>query len=127
MSSLRICVLFIFSASSFVAIAQKFSYGAKAGVLGVYTNFSDQRDTLKTGVKLGFSVGGLISFPMKKNTSFIAEGGFSQEGRSYKYGPSGDKWSGTYQFIDLSMAVRKNFKLKILKHIASDWFVNAGP
>lgn len=123
----RTLVLFTLSTSSLAAYAQKFSYGVKAGLLGVYTNFSDQRDTLKSGVKLGFSVGGLISFPMKKECSFQVEGGFSQQGRSYKYGPSGDKWSGTYQFIDLSMALRKNFKLKIGKNLATNWFVNAGP
>ncbi|MBI3482251.1 MAG: PorT family protein, partial [Bacteroidetes bacterium] len=96
-------------------------------VLGVYTNFPDQRDTLKSRIKLGFSVAGFVSFPMKKNCSFQAEGGFSQQGRSYTYGPSGDKWSSTYQFIDLSMALRKNFKLKIIKNIGTNWFVNAGP
>ncbi len=127
MSVFRIFVLFTLSATSFAAYAQKFSYGVKAGVLGIYTNFPDQRDTLKSGVKLGFAVGGLISFPMKRDCSFQVEGGFSQQGRSYKYGPSGDKWSGTYQFIDLSMALRKNFKLKIMKNIATNWFVNAGP
>ncbi len=127
MSRLRSVVFLALSAISLGAAAQKFSLGLKAGVLGVYTNFPDSSDTMKTAIKPGFSAAGFISFPLKKNYSFQAEGGFSQQGRSYKYGPNGDKWSGTYQFVDLAMTLRKNFKLRIKKDIATNWFVNVGP
>lgn len=128
MSSAKILLLSVLCACSFTVTAQKFSYGLKAGVLGVYTNFATPAsDTFKTDIKLGWNVGGLISFPMKRNCAFQVEGGFSQQGRSYHYGPNGDQWNSTYHFIDLSMALRKHFQLKLLKHIATNWFVNVGP
>lgn len=127
MSFSKIVVVVAFCISSLSVFAQKFSLGLKAGVLGVYTNFPDSKDSLKTGVKPGFNVGGLISFPLKRNCAFVAEGGFSQQGRSYTYEPNKDKWSGTYYFVDMSMAVRKYFHWNVIKHISTDWFFNAGP
>jgi hypothetical protein len=123
----RFLILFVLCISSVAASAQKFSLGLKAGVLGAYTNFAGAKDTLKSGVKLGFNVGGLISFPLKKKYSFVAEGGFSQQGRNYKSKLHQDTWNNTYNFIDLSMALRKNFHWKLLKNISTDWFVNVGP
>jgi len=127
MSLSKIVVVLAFCLSSLGVFAQKFSLGLKAGVLGVYTNFPDAKDTLSSGVKLGYSVAGLISFPLKRNCEFIAEGGFSKQGRSYTYVPDKDKWSGTYNFVDLSMAVRKYFHWNLIKHISTNWFFNVGP
>ncbi len=127
MSFPKIAILLALSVCSIVSKAQKFSLGLKAGVLGVYTNFPDQTDSLKSGIKPGFSIGGLISFPMKNKFSFTAEAGFSQQGRKWKYKINQDKWSSTYYFYDFSMAIRKTFKLKIKQNIASNWFVNVGP
>jgi hypothetical protein len=126
MSSVKILLLFILGTCSVASIAQKFSYGLKAGILGVYTNFPEQ-DSLRSGIKPGFNVGGLIIFPLKKEYSFTAEGGFSQQGRSWTYKPNDSKWTSTYHFIDLSMALRKSFQLKLFKDVPSTWFVNIGP
>ena len=127
MSFSKIFVIVLFCSTSLGVFAQKFSLGLKAGILGAYTNFPDAKDTLKSNVKLGFNVGGLISFPLKRNCAFVAEGGFSQQGRSYTYGPDHDKWSGTYNFVDMSMALRKNFHWNLIKHVSTDWFFNVGP
>jgi len=123
----KIAVVFLFCSTSLGVFAQKFSLGVKAGVLGVYTNFPDEKDTLKSNIKLGFNVAGLISFPLKRNCAFVAEAGFSQQGRSYTYSPTGDKWSGTYNFLDASMALRKYFHWNLIKHVSTDWFFNVGP
>jgi hypothetical protein len=130
MSFSRIFRIFAFVAISLGSIsvfAQKFSLGLKAGVLGAYTNFSDRRDTLKSNVKLGFNVGGLIMFPLKNRYSFMAEGGYSQQGRSWTYKPNDARWTSTYYFADLSMALRRDFRLKILKNVPSKWFFTVGP
>src|ERR1043165_9721894 len=127
MSLAKIIVIPVFCLSSLSGFAQKFSLGLKAGLLGVYTNFPDAKDTLHSGVKLGYNVAGLISFPLKRNCAFIAEAGFSQQGRSYTYTPTGDKWTGTYNFLDASMALRKYFHWNLIKHISTDWFFNVGP
>lgn len=127
MSFSKIFVILVFCWSSLGVFAQKFSLGIKAGVLGTYTNFPDAKDTLKTGVKFGYNFGGLISFPLKRNCAFVSEAGFSRQGRSYTYGPDQDKWTNTYNFIDLSMALRKHFHWNLIKHISTDWFFNVGP
>jgi hypothetical protein len=127
MSLTKIFVLLALSVYSIASNAQKFSLGLKAGVLGTYTNFPDQKDSLKAGVTPGFSFGGLIMFPMKHNYSFAAEGGFSRQGRKWEYTPNKDKWTSTYNFYDLSMALRKTFRLKIKQYVASNWFVSVGP
>ncbi len=127
MSLTKTSVLLALSLCSFFSNAQKFSLGLKAGVQGTYTNFNDQRDTLKSGVAPGFSFGGLIIFPMKKEYSFIAEGGYSKQGRRWEYTPNKDKWTSTYSFWEMSMALNKSFRLKIKEYINSNWYVNVRP
>lgn len=127
MSLTRISVLLVLTLCSFATNAQKFSLGLKAGIGATYTNFNDQRDTLKSGIKPGFSVGGFIIFPMKNNTSFIAEGGFTKQGRKWEYTPNKDKWSSTHNFWEMSMALRKTYKLRLKNDIYSTWFINIGP
>ncbi len=127
----RVKTGFLFFAMLFPSLAftQKFSFGAKAGILGAYTNFADQpgRENFRSDIKLGYSLAGIIGFPLKKNYSFVAEGGFAQQGRRYTYTVNGDQWNATYYFGEFSMALRKNFKLKIKENYATNWFVNFGP
>ena len=128
---IKVNTAFLFVAILFPSIAftQKFSFGAKAGVLTSYTNFGEQpgKENFSSDVKLGYSVAGLIGFPLKNRYSFVAEAGFTQQGRKYTYKPNGDSWNSTYYFTEFSMALRKNFKLKIKENINTDWFVNFGP
>lgn len=127
MSLTKISVLLALSLYSIASNAQKFSLGFKAGLGATYTNFNDQKDTLKSGFKQGYSFGGFIIFPMKNNYSFIAEGGFTRQGRKWEYTPNKDKWTSTYNFWETSMALRKTYRLKIKHDIYSTWFVNIGP
>lgn len=123
------CVLLALSLCSVVCSAQKFAYGVKVGGSITYTDFADKsdRDVLKSRIKGGYNFGGLISFPLKKNNSFIAEGGFSKGGRSWTHEPTGYSWTNIYSFVDMSMALRRNFQLKLFKDVPSNWFINVGP
>ncbi len=109
--------------------SQKFSLGVKGGILIAYANFADQADKSKSNVLLkpGFSVSGLIDFPLKKKYSFQAEAGVSQQGRIISFNSDQQTNNSTYYFADLSMNLRRTFRLKIKKDIASNWFVNVGP
>jgi hypothetical protein len=110
--------------------AQKFSLGAKGGVLLTYPNFADPVDHQNTTslVKPGFSLGGLISFPLKNRYSFVTEAGASIQGRSVKFTNIGTHYNiSTYYFADLSMALRRTFHLKIKENVATNWFFNIGP
>ena len=129
---MRLFTVFIFLASfcSSTLHAQKFSLGAKAGLLLTYPNFADAVDHQNTTSRLkpGFSVGGLIIFPLKNKYSFETEAGFSQQGRSVKFTNIGTHYNiSTYYFADFSMALRKTFPLKIKENVATNWFFNIGP
>ncbi len=112
-----------------VAGAQKFSIGAKAGVLASWASFADSENTsqFSSSSKIGFSVGGLINFPLKNNYSFQAEAGFSQQGRKIAFNDGTWENKCTYYFGDFSMALRRSFKLYIGKDIPANWFINVGP
>lgn len=127
MSPSKTAFLLCFCVCSLASNAQKFSLGLKAGLGATYTNFNDQKDTLKSGIKTGFSAAGFIIFPMKNNCSFIAEGGYTKQGRKWEYTPNHDKWTSTYNFWEMSMALRKTYRLKIKHDIYSTWFINFGP
>src|SRR5258708_7958136 len=111
MSLSKISVLLALCLCSVFSNAQKFAYGVKVGGSVTYTSFADKsdRDVLQSRLKPGYNFGGLISFPLKKESSFIAEGGFSQGGRSWIHKPTGYSWTNTYYFADMSMALRRNF------------------
>jgi hypothetical protein len=123
-------ILVISSLYSYPTQAQKFSIGAKAGVLLTYPNFADAIDHQNTTsfVKPGFSAAGLIIFPLKKDYSFQSEAGFSQQGRKVKFTNIGTHYNNsTYYFADFAMGLRKTFPLKIKKNVASNWFASIGP
>ena len=95
--------------------AQKFSLGVKAGpsiTIGRFRD-SDLRDIYSNRTKVGFTGGGFISFPLAKDYSFIAEGGFSRKGKKLKF--SSNEWTNNakFNFIDLSMALRKSFDFQL--------------
>ncbi len=110
--------------------AQKFSLGAKAGLLMAYPNFANALDHQNTTsmIKPGFSIAGLIIFPLKRKYAFVSEVGFTQQGRAISFTTIGShKNISTYNFIELSMGIRKTFRLKIKENIPTNWFVNFGP
>jgi len=114
---------------SFRTYAQKFTIGGKAGVLISWPAFGDKEDKKIFGSSphLGFSVAGLINFPLKNRYSFQAEGGFSRQGRIVTY--NADTWKNncTYYFADMNMMLRRSFQLRIVKNTPTNWFLNLGP
>src|SRR5579859_6302199 len=130
MRPLNLSLLFICCLSSYSSHAQKFSLGAKAGVLFTYANFSKDADHANTIslIKPGFSLAGIIDFPMKKKYSYQVEAGVSQQGRLVSYTNIGThRNNSTYYFADLAMGLRKTFSMKIKNNVATNWFVNFGP
>ncbi len=109
--------------------AQKFSIGIKAGpsaTLGVYPDKS-QRDQFKALPKFGYGGAFFINFPLKSNYSYLAEAGYAVKGRKVKL-TNGDFINNqTFQFVQMSMALRKSYNLKLVKNIPSKWFINVGP
>lgn len=124
-------LLFIFPAFllPFFSHGQKYSLGVKAGPLINWASFGDKedRDNFSNGVKLGYSAGVVVSFPLKHDFDFFAEGGYSQKGRRLKF--QSDTWvnNSTYKFVDLTMLLRKSYTFRLEKNIPSQWYFNIGP
>lgn len=123
--------LFIIVFSLNTVNGQNFSLALKAGPSMTWTDFSDTDTDIKadfdTKPKLGFAVGGLISFPLKNKYSFLSEVGFKQQGRRVTF--NGNSWenNATYQYLDMSMALRKSFLIKIKEDVSTRAFFNVGP
>lgn len=112
------------------AVGQKFTIGARAGILLAYPDFADPSDHRNTTAlaKLGFSIDGLIVFPLKMNYSFQVSSGFSQQGRVVTFTSIGThKNVSTYYFADLAIGLQKKFRLKLNDNISSDCYFLVGP
>jgi hypothetical protein len=109
--------------------AQKYSVGIKAGPLINWAGFGDKedKDNFHNGVRLGYSAGGLISFPLKHEFDFFAEAAYSQKGRKLRFQDERRTNISTYKFIDLTMLLRKSFTFRLEKNIPSQWYFNIGP
>jgi hypothetical protein len=120
---LIICTIFIANEAS----AQKYSLGIRAGGTLNWASFrdKDQKDTFSVKPTTGFTIGGLVGFPLKNNYSVIIEGGFSQKARVLN-DPLLSNHS-TYKFVDGTLLLRKSFKFELGPNIPSEWFVNIGP
>ncbi|MEP2671118.1 MAG: porin family protein [Cyclobacteriaceae bacterium] len=109
--------------------SQKFSLGVKAGpsvTLGRFRD-SDLRDIYTTKPVFGYMVGGLVIFPLEKDYSFISEIGYSQKGKKVLF--NDNTWTNktTFNFIDISMALRKSYEFRLRDNIKSKIFFNIGP
>lgn len=111
------------------SFAQKYSLGVKAGPNISMARFRDEdlRDQFGSKPKVGFQAGGIIMFPMKEKYTFIAEAGYGQRGRKLTF--NSDEWqnNNTYQFIDLSMGLRKSFRFRFKENVITNWYFNVGP
>ena len=108
---------------------QKFSLGIKAGPSATFGIYPDKelRDQFKSQPKLGMGGAVFINFPLKDSYSFLAEAGYSLKGRKIKL-TNGDFINNqTFQFAEMSMALRRSFNLRLVKNIPSKWFFNVGP
>ena len=123
-----VCFL-LFSWSVSITYGQNFSMGLKLGPSVTWSAFADKeaKQNFNSEPKVGYIIDGIISFPLKKNYSFFSEFGFKQSGRKIKF--NDDTWenNANYRFIDLSMALRKSFNVRIKKDVSTRCFFNAGP
>jgi hypothetical protein len=109
--------------------AQRFSIGIKVGPSLTFASYPDetQRDQFSSKPKFGYGGMGFIIFPLNKTRySFITEAGYAIRGRKIEYG-GGLSNNATYQFVEMSMGLRRSFDLKIRKNLPSKWFINVGP
>ena len=120
---LLICMFMLTNA----AHAQKYSFGVRAGGTLNWASFrdKDQKDTFSIKPSHGFTIGGLVGFPLKNNYSVIIEGGFSQKSRTLVDGVLQNR--STYKFVDGAMLLRKAYKFSLGENIPAEWFFNIGP
>jgi hypothetical protein len=109
--------------------AQKFSLGLRGGPLLNWAHFGDSDDkaNFDSKPKIGFTVGGTITFPLKNNYSFLAEGAYSMKGRRIVFNDKTWENNNTYTFLDMGMLLRKKFRLRISENLPTHWFINIGP
>ena len=108
---------------------QKFTIGFKVGpsvTLGTYPD-KELRDKFKTQPKLGVIGTFFVILPLKNEYSYLAEAGYGIKGRKVKLTNGGFINNQTFQVVEMSMALRKSYKLKLAKNIPSKWFFNVGP
>ena len=127
--SVKVLLLIAFIGLAFASTGQNFSLGVKAGpsiTLGRFGD-SDLRDIYSNRTKIGFTAGGFISFPLAKDYAFVAEGAFSQKGKKIKF--NNNEWtnSATFNFIDMSMALRKSFQFQLRPDVKSKILLKIGP
>jgi len=109
--------------------AQKFSLGLKGGANINWAHFGDSEDkaNFDSKPKVGFTLGGTITFPLKNNYSFLAEGAYSVKGRRIQFNDNTWENNNTYSFIDMTMLLRRSFHLHIKENLPTNWYVNIGP
>jgi hypothetical protein len=127
-NKLILCVV-ILSAMLTPALGQKFSLGAKGGLLLSKPVFGDKEDKSRYEhkIRLGYQLGGFISFPLKGQYGCVVEGGFAQRGRTFIFGDGSYQNKATYNFIDMALLLRREFKFNLGKNIPADWYFNVGP
>jgi len=121
---LAICMFLVLD----VATAQKYSLGVRAGGAMNWASFrdKDQKDTFSIKPSLGFTLRGLVGFPLKNNYSVIIEGGFTQKSRVLKENTLLENHA-TYRFADGALLLRKAYKFQLGQNIPAEWFFNIGP
>jgi hypothetical protein len=107
---------------------QKYSVGLKVAPVVSWPSFANKeiKDTLSRGLKGGFSVGALVSFPMKNKFDFVAEAGYSQKGRRIRFNEVIVNRS-TFSFFDATLLLRKSYTFRLEKNVPSQVYFNLGP
>lgn len=122
-------IIFLPLLMSFFSYSQKYSLGVKVAPLITWPSFGDNeaKDKFSRKNAVGFSTGVLIEFPLKKNYSLSAEGGYSKKGRRIFFNNSEWENNSVYHFIDLTMVLRKSYDFQVIKNVPMKWFLNIGP
>jgi hypothetical protein len=109
--------------------AQKFSLGVRAGASRTWSVFGDREDRSEfyhNGVN-GFSGGGFIQFPLKKDYSCQIEAGYSHRGRKISAKDDSIPNQAVYRFADAALILRKSFNLHFIKNVPSKFYAGLGP
>jgi hypothetical protein len=111
-----------------LSTSQKFALGIKAAPHFTVAHYRDKdlRKEMSPGPMFGYTVGGQIKFPLKDNYSFFSEVGFAQKGRNTEFDVEGRN-RAVYYFLDGSMALRKQFNVKVFKNVPTNLYFNVGP
>ena len=127
-NKLILCIV-IFGCSIAPTFGQKFSMGVKGGVLWNKPIFGDKGDKslYEHKIRFGYQLGGFISFPLKGKYDCVIEGGFAQRGRTFLFGNGSYQNKATYNFVEMALLLRREFKFNIGKNIPADWYFNVGP
>lgn len=127
--SIWLIVLFLMVAALTKSSAQKFLLGLKGGPLILWTAYGDSDDkaAFDSGVKLGYSLSGIVGFPLKKKYDCIVEGGYAQRGRVLYFNNGFGRNEATYHFADFTLLLRKSFSFNLSKYVVADWYVTIGP
>jgi len=111
------------------ANAQKFDLGLLAGPQLYTVTFPDQddRDIFNSKFKIGYRAGAYIIFPLENDFAWSSEVYFSKKGRKIENKEDGTINNASYNFIETSFLLRKEFDLTIIENIKGKWFFNFGP
>jgi hypothetical protein len=107
---------------------QKFSLGVRMGGSVNWASFAEkeQKDTFSVLPAPGFTMGGLINFPLKHDFSVQMEFAYSKKTRIIK-----DIYDltnrSTYQLLDAGMHLRKSYHFNLAPNVPSEWFFLIGP
>jgi hypothetical protein len=122
-------LIFFLVANSIPGKGQSFSIGVKAGASINWASFGDkdQKDTFGTKPIFGYNAGFQVGFPLKNNYEFLAEGGFSRQGRRITF--ENGTWENRtiYHFAEATMLLRRNFKIHFKENVPGTWFLAVGP
>jgi hypothetical protein len=113
----------------FGAIGQKFDLGILAGPQAYIVTFpdDDDRDIFDSKIKIGYRAGAYIIFPLENDFAWSSEVFFSKKGRKLENKVDGIVNDATYNFLETSFLLRKEFDLTIIENIKGKWFFNFGP
>lgn len=106
----------------------QFSVGISGGPNITFVTYTDRaiQQRYSPGVVPGFRGGVFVKFPLKDRYSFITEAGFAQKGRSTNFN---ENWNNktTFNMVDMAMALRKSFRVKLKENLPMNLFFGAGP
>jgi hypothetical protein len=124
-----LCAITFLVCPKFELYAQKFSLGIKGGANITWAHFgdSDDRSEFNSKPTFGYTLGGLIAFPLKNNFTFVAEGAYAVKGRRISFNDNTWENKNKYSFFDMTMLLRKSFHLYIKENLPTKWYINIGP
>ncbi|MDH5475201.1 MAG: PorT family protein [Cyclobacteriaceae bacterium] len=130
MRKIKLLFAFAFFIGSTSLSAQIF-WGPKGSIQGYKTVFDDitVKDTLDSKFRLGFTIGGFVNVPLKKEYSLVAELSYVRRGRKNIIQSDQGRLThiSKYNFLELPMMIRRQFKVNLKENMESAWYLEIGP